>query len=217
MKWAAFTLTIALLITLNAKADVEVNLKQFSDTSGDEYFKFGSWRGIEVKYQEDPESLFYFISYDTASVSLAFDINFLGMGAGFKNPLTSSTNIYGQLGYYFVETSLEGRFDCPLPCGEGLHYLLNRKWEPLHNRGLLKFEEYEIESEGGLGITFGIETTHKLTKDTSLVFGLEFRALDFTLGVHGMAPEQNYNKTGARWETQFKSASSTAFKVSYLF
>ena len=207
------------------RADIEINAKHLSDTTGNDHYALNSWRGIEVKYQADKDSLYYFVSHDSAKVVMkapAFDIEFIGIGFGFKKPVTSSVNIYGQIGYYFVNTSVEGRFDCPkFSCGEGLYYGLNDMWSSTHAYGLVEFDEYEIDPQDGYGITLGLELTRPLTKNTNLIFGAEYRALSYIIGVHGMSKDRfgDYDINGQRWETVFKGTNSTNFNVglSYSF
>lgn len=200
------------------RAEVEVSVKHFSDNSGGDYFKLTSWRGIEVKYQHG-DGLYYFLSEEEARTYFAapsFKMNFTGFGVGFKKPVTNSINVYGQIGYYITDTEARGRFSCEqAKCDhwESLHYALNHKWGSTHNGHTVIFNEYEVDSTDAYGITIGAELLHPITDNLSLNFGVEWRAMSYTLLVHGMAEPWNYDETGARWETTFKGTDSTNFKV----
>lgn len=199
-------------------ADVEINMKHFSDTSGDSYFKLISWRGVEVKYLQD-DGFYYFLSHEEARIhflSPSFGMTFTGFGFGIKQAVTNKINVYGQLGYYVTDTAVRGRFRCDRgACSvwESLHYAMNHKWGPTHNGYKQYFDEYEVDSTNAYGVTVGAELLHPLTKDIDLNFGVEWRAMSYTLLVHGMYDPWNYDETGARWETSFRGTDSTNFKV----
>lgn len=212
------TLILALLLIGTVQAgELEVNTKILSgDKSSGLYIE--SWNGIEFKYQQDESSLYYFASYDEGVATIlapVFDMSIVGVGFGFKKPATKNINFYGQVGYYMPKTSMSGRVKCEFPaCGEGLYYGLNNIWSGLHNGGLVHFDEFEIEAKNGLGITFGTELSHEITKDLVMVLGIEYRALAITTNVHAMSPALgDYDVTGARWETVFKGLDSTNYKI----
>ena len=200
-------------------ADVEVSMKTFSDTSGDSYFKLQSWNGVEIKYQPEKDSLYYFVSYEEARVhflSPSFGMDFIGLGVGFKTAVTNKINLYGQVGYYISDTAVRGRFRCDrgaYSVWESLHYAMNHKWGPTHHGYKQYFDEYEVDSTNGFGITVGAEFLHPLTKNLDLNFGIEWRAMSYDLIVNAMYDPWNYDETGARWETTFKGTDSTNFKV----
>lgn len=223
MKTITFILTIILFITLGvnyAKAgEFEASIKHFSDTTGSEHFSIDSWHGVEFKYQPSKDSLYYFISQENGTVLMAtypaFEIDFTGIGFGFKKIVSGGVRFYGQLGYYIVDPSDDGRFDCAgNSCGEGLYYGLNNQWAHLHSYGLVSFNEYEIESQDGFGVTFGVEMAHKLTKNIDLVFGAEYRAMYYDIIVSGMSSKfGDYDTNGQRWESRFKGNSSVNYKI----
>lgn len=210
---------IILVIMLCVKpvlADMQVSVKHLSDTSGNDYFKMQQWMGAEVKYQID--DFYYFISHDKGVLQTtypAFKMSFTGIGFGFNNNLTKKVKFYGQLGYYIVDTSVKGRFSCANhSCGEGLYYGLNDQWADLHHKGLVSFNEYEVKTENGYGITLGLETSHSLTKNTEVLFGIEYRAMNVKTMIAGMSPRfGDYDKDGQRWESYFNGIDSTNFKV----
>ena len=218
------TVLLLLMSSFVHASDVQVSMKHLSDTTDNSYFVMERWMGFEIKYQPSKDSLYYFVSHDTGGLVTtypAFDMSFTGLGFGFNTEVSKSVKLYGQVGYYIVDTSVKGRFKCAqYSCGEGLYYGLNDQWADLHNNGLVAFNEYEVQTENGYGITLGIETSHDLTKNTELVFGIEYRALGFNTMIAGMSPSfGNYDVNGQRWESRFKGISSTNFKlgVNYAF
>lgn len=230
MKIVTLVLTIILFAALGANyakaGEFEASIKHFSDTTGSDHFAMDSWHGVEFKYQASKESLYYFLSKENGTVLMAtypaFEIDFTGIGFGVKKEVSNGIKLYGQLGYYVVEPSISGRFSCEgYSCGEGIYYGLNNQWAHLHDIGLVSFNEYEIETENGFGVTFGAEILHKLTKNMELVFGAEYRAMYFKTVVSGMSPQfgGDYDTDGQRWESHFKGNSSMNYKVgiNYLF
>lgn len=222
MKLTTLIMTIILFVALAANqvyaGDVQVSMKHLSDTTGNDYFVMQRWMGVEIKYQPEKDSLYYFVSHDKAGLVTtypAFDMSFTGIGFGFNTKVSKKVRLYGQLGYYIVDTSLKGRFKCPqFSCGEGLYYGLNDQWADLHTNGLVSFNEYEVQTENGYGITFGVEMTHNLTKNTELLFGIEYRALSVKTMIAGMSPVfGDYDTGGQRWESHFKGIDSTNFKL----
>ena len=209
----AFMTLTTCLKPINA---VEVNFKSLVDHASQGEFRLEQWEGIELKFKQD--DFYYFASYETAKATIAapmFDYNIYGAGFGFDNKLTDKFRVYGQAGYYVPDTSLKGRFKCVnYSCGEGLYYGLNQKWAGLHSNGLVQFDEFEVNTKGGYGITFGGEMTHNVSKSINLVIGVEYRVLDITTEIHGMSPVfGDYDVNGQRWETQYKGISSTNYKV----
>ena len=200
--------------------EFEVNFKHMSDHVADNEFRFTGWRGIEVKYLPDEESLYYFVSSEEARVFMAspsFDMSFTGLGIGFKAPITRKINFYGQVGYYFIKPGREGRFNCEQgSCHEweSLYYGLNKKWISTHNHRVY-FNEYELKSTDGYGLTLGTELVHPLTKDLSLNFGVEWRAMSFTVDVNGWY--EGYVGESRVWESSFKGFSSTNYKVGLIY
>lgn len=202
----------------------DFNFKHLTDNATTTDFHLEQWLGIEVKYQTDADSLFYFASYETAHASIVypmFDYTLTGIGVGFNDQITKKFRVYGQVGYYVPDTSLKGRFDCvDYSCGEGLYYGLNHKWGALHPQGLVKFDEFEVNTKGGYGITIGGELLHPLSNNFELIIGIEYRVIDVATEIHGMAPIfGDYDKNGQRWETKWKGISSTTttFGVKYKF
>lgn len=199
--------------------EIQVSAKHLSDTTGNQYFVMQRWLGVEIKYQPTEESLYYFVSHDTAGVQTtypAFEMSFTGVGFGTNTKVTEHVKFYGQLGYYFVDTSLKGRFKCAkYSCGEGLFYGLNDQWADLHDKGLVDFDEYEIKTKNGYGITLGLESSHKLSKNMDLVFGIEWQARYVQVMVAGMSKASfgDYDVNGQRWESHFRGINSTNFKV----
>lgn len=221
-----FTLSIALATCfkpVNA-GEIQASVKHLSDTTGNRYFVMQRWIGVEVKYQPSEDSLYYFASHDTGGLQTtypAFDMSFTGIGFGFKSQVSNKVKLYGQLGYYFVDTSVKGRFKCANhSCGEGLYYGLNDQWADLHTNGLVNFNEYEVQTENGYGVTFGAEITHKLSKNTNIVFSIEKRSLNVKTLIAGMSNVfGNYDANGQRWESRFSGIDSTniSLGVNYSF
>ena len=211
----AFMTLVACFKPIHAE-EFEFSLKHMSDHAADNEFRFTGWRGIEVKYQPSEESLYYFASSEEARVFMAspsFNMSFTGLGFGFKKPVSTNINIYGQIGYYFIKPDPGGRFKCEqgsCDSWESLYYGLNKKWISTHNHRVY-FNEYEIKSSDAYGITIGTELIHPLTKDLNLNFGVEWRAMSFTVDVNGWYD----NSVGESrvWESSFKGFSSTNYKV----
>ena len=90
---------------------------------------------------------------------------------------------------------------------------MNHKWGPTHHGHKQYFDEYEVDSTNGFGVTVGAEFLHPLTKNLDLSFGIEWRAMSYDLIVNAMYDPWNYDETGARWETSFRGTDSTNFKV----
>ncbi|MCW8988355.1 MAG: hypothetical protein OQK75_11880 [Gammaproteobacteria bacterium] len=212
---AALSLILATCLKPIHAGELDVSFKHLVDNES-QGFHLTSWRGIEFKYQ--PDSLYYFASYETAKATISnpmYDIKLFGVGFGFNNPVTDKINIYGQIGYYMPKTSLSGRFGCEnFSCGEGLYYGLNEQWADLHTFGLVMFDEFEVNTHAGYGITLGGEITHAISRGFDLVMGVEYRVLDITTEIHGMSPAfGDYDTDGQRWETVYKGISSTNYKI----
>lgn len=217
MKIVTLILTIILFAALGFNAyakEFELNFKHMSDHAADNDFRFTSWRGFEVKYTPDEESLYYFASHEEARAFMAspsFKMTFTGLGLGFKQPVTNKVNLYGQVGYYFIRPDTKGRFACEKgSCRhwESLYYGVNKKWGPVHSGGPVKFNEYEIKSTDAYGITLGAEIKHKLSKNLELSLGAEYRAMSFTVLVNSWYEGQPWP-----WMSSFKGFSSTNYKV----
>ena len=210
-------IVILLMFPILANAgEVELSLKNYSDTSNDANFVLKSWEGIELKYKH--RDIYYFLSYETANAVMvypAFDINFLGLGLGFSNKISKNINFYGQAGVYIVDTSLKGKFRCKdYSCGEGLYYGLNNQWDDLHSFGLVDFSEYEVRTENGYGITLGMDVTHPISKNTDFVFGVEYRNLVFSAMVVGMFKLPGDVCDNCQiWESPFKGVQSISMKM----
>lgn len=209
----AFMTLATCLKPINAE-EFEFNFKHMSDHAADNDFRFTSWRGFEVKYLPDEESLYYFASAEEARVFMAspsFKMSFLGIGVGVKKPVTDSVNVYGQLGYYFIKPDTEGRFKCEEgSCKhfESLYYGVNKKWGSVHAGDPVWFNEHQIKTTDAYGITLGAEVIHPLTKNLDLNFGAEWRAMSFTVLINSWYEGQPWP-----WMSSFKGFSSTNYKV----
>lgn len=194
--------------------EFEFNFKHMSDHAADNDFRFTSWRGIEIKYLPSEQDLYYFASHEDARVFMAspsFSMSFTGLGFGVKKPVTDSINVYGQIGYYFIKPDIEGRFKCEKgSCKhwESLYYGVNKKWGSVHSGPPVKFNEYELKSTDAYGLTVGTELIHPLTKNLDLNFGVEYRAMSFTVLINSWYEGQYWP-----WMSSFKGFSSTNYKV----
>lgn len=222
--WLLLALMVLVVVWLSVRqaeaGEITVKVTSYTENNADRLFMLDS-KALQINYQPSEDSLYYFISTEQANVitlSPAFKIKATGLGVGFDKPVSNNISFYGQLGYYFIDDDFGGRKKCrPVSC-EGLYFGANEAWAHLIGDGNnIAFNEYIIETSDGIGGSVGAQISHSLSKNSRLVFGIEYRLLAFTIGIHAIADKFDYDNTGQNIESFKKRTAMTGIHAGYQY
>ena len=151
--------------------------------ANDDSFYAGDWTGLELSYQFDKSPWYVFGGYEETGVyagGRAWDYTFLGLGVGLRHKVSDHINIFGQMGYYFVENSWG---DPRREMNEALHYYMNERWNqsldgPYDTGTYYMFDTYEVKNSDTIGISVGLDITYPISKNLEAGFLLSYRYMN---------------------------------------
>jgi len=193
---------VLLLMMGSVQAEVQVNLMKMVRLSNDDNFYTGDWSGIELSYQFKNSPWYVYGGYEETGVYAGgriWDYTFKGVGFGMKHKLSDHVNVFGQIGYYFVENSWGGR---RAEFNEAGHYYLNSLWQnslpgPYDTGDYYVFDEFEVKNSDTIGVSVGMEIDYPLSKNWNAGFMVAYRYMNIDEYVAGYRDEW---PDGEHWE-----------------